>query len=1018
MDYGQAILELDTIERKDEATFKCKELIRQARDSGDYHYKLFFEGQLNVINGVYDDGLSKVRKALELEPGNMLFLVGAGICCAHMKRLHEAIAYYDQALNIDQNNLKALVHKAHILSAIGELRRAQNACDHVLKLEPGNLQALLYRGMALQKTGHTESALEDLEKVLASQPHNPLALMYKGFALMELGREHESLLLLQEALRLEPRNPDLLTQLGLMYLRRGIFDEALNHLDRALALDPKNTTLLSSKGRALSRLGYHREAITFFDVTLRMEPGNKDAWRGKGESLTALGAREEGLACFEEAIRLDTDHLESLISKITSLNYMGKYREAIDEAERALQMDRENLAVLIEKGLSHYGLGMHGQALELFENVLLRNPRSVKALFHRGLSLEKMNRHSEAVESFQAAQREVPQDITVLQHLAWNLSRLERPQDALETCDEALLLSPNNHEILSLKGNALLDLGFRKEALLYFNKAIEMNDTHPASILGKGRALAAQGLWQDALVFYQSYYEKDPGNYQLLAELGTVSARLGNYGEAVQYYDRSLEVQPRNVDIMALKVIALERGEEYEEAARVLYRVLKNLHRHDPRRAFFEFKYDFLSKFKREDTSRTIKAGEAHLETHQHFINSVLNDFWKEEIETYHETARLRSREMAFLSERGRIMITREEPDPFIYFASGIESTAGAGGTLIVTGPKGIAVNPGEGFLEHLFESPFHLVDLDLLVLTRQSAFTTSALERLLRLLSNSRSQVEKKARQEHFLEIQKKIQALVKDREFPFEEIQRMLESGYRLREELPCRKLDLVVSPGVYRHIFPLVADYREFIGELMVLDASSRAAPLHYSDKLSFVALPGEGEDDEAPAMSLIISLPERHIVYADSVPATEKEVIRKVCRENVLLLASLRAFQQGSVDISAGFIEGFYGKKKGMAALSWCSELFNPHLIVLSDTGPRYAECLERLTSMISGALKRPCITTRQGLEISLHTYGPRCCSCRKFLTLDQLRQYLLDTGSATHLKKTYRCRNCAGSGAAF
>jgi tetratricopeptide (TPR) repeat protein len=1018
MDYRQEILELDTIERKDEATFRCKEFIRQARDSGDYHYKFFFEGQLNIINGVYDDGLNKLRKALELEPGNTLFLVSAGICCAHMKRLHEAVAYYDQALNIDENNLKAIVHKAYLLSTIGELRRAINVYDHVLKLEPENLQALQYRGMALQKTGHVEKALEDLDKVLAGQPQNPLALMYKGFALMDLGREHESLLLLQEALRLEPHNPELLAQLGLMYLRRGIYDEALNHLDKALALDPRNATLLCSKGKALSRLGYHREAITFFDVTLRVEPDNKEAWRGKGESLTALGAREEGLSCFEEAIKLDSNHLESLISKITSLNYMGNYREALDEAERALAIDRDNLAIFIEKGLSYHGLGMHQQALDLFETILNRNPRSVKALFHKGLSLEKMNRHLEAMEAFQAVRREVPQDSTALLHLATNLSRLDRPQEALEICDESLLISPNNHEILSLKGSALLELGFQKEALLYFNKAIELNDTHPASILGKGKTLAAQGLWKDALEFYQDHLQKDPGNHLLLAELGTASAHLGDFREAVHYYDRSLELQPRNVDLMALKVIALEKIEDFEEAARVLYRVLKNLNRTDPRRAFFEFKYDYLSKFKREDTSRTIKAEEAHQEAHQRFINSILNDFWKDEIETYDEMVKLQSRQQAFLSERGRILLTREEPDPFIHFTSGTRDLPGAGGTIIVTGDVGMAINPGEGFIEHLIESPFHLADLDVLVLTRQSASTTFMVERLLNLLSKSRSFTEKRARQEHFLEIQKKIQALAREKDLPFEEIQRLLESGYRLREDLAYKKFSLIVSPGIYRLISPIAAEYRDYIGQLMILDASSHPVPLQYNAKITFTALPGAADNSEDPGMSLIVSLPERHIVYTDSVPAAEKETIRKVCRENVLLLVSVRALYEGELDRSAGLIEGLYGKKRGLAALSWCSELFNPHLIVLNDVGSRYAGLQDRLTSMISSALKRPCMSACPGLEISLHTYGPRCSSCRKYLTLDMVRHSLAVPESATHLKKIYRCKDCSGPGAVF
>ncbi|MHC9541963.1 MAG: tetratricopeptide repeat protein [Vulcanimicrobiota bacterium] len=1009
MDLIKLSRELDQTERRDEAIYKAKELIRQAREMGNYSCKLFFEGELKAINGLYEEALAKIRNALELERHNVVYLVKAGTYCSIVNRIHEAIAFFDQAINLDPNNLKALVYKGNLLLKMGEFRRAANVYDHALKLEPSNPHVLAQRGITYLKMGNPEKALENLEHALESAPRLYVAMVHKGMALMELAREDEASVVLHDALTIEPHDPLLLTQLGTLSMKQKHYEDAITYLDGVLTLEPKNTEALCQKGIALHRLGVHDEALSTLDYTLSLDSSLKEAWKARGEILTEMGHHEDGLRCFEEALKIDTSYIESLTNKVSTLNSLGQYREALQVADSALEIDNDQMDLFIEKGLAFYGLAMYQKALEAFNVVLGRSPRHVKALFHQGLTLEKLGKYHEAEEAFRYVLQHMPEDITALQHLGYNLSMRGSHKEALEILDQALLIAPNNVEVLNLKGQSFQELENYNEAFRYFNKVLEINEEYAPALLGKGRAMAALAMKEEALPFFEAYYEKDPGNFDVLSEMGRLFTEIGRYKEALHYFEKGLEIQPKNVDLLALKVMTLEKMGDYDEAARLLYRILKNINPSDRRKGFFQFKYSYLARYRKEGAAPESEAESLH----EHLINDVLNEFWKEEVELFNERIQREEKLRYFVTEKSDK--SEETAIPSLYFwgdcATQLEAPC-SGGYLVRIGGKGILINPTLDFWEKMYRSSYLLDDIDGIVLTRQHHFNLFVLGRFFEMLRMSREILEKKAVGDHLLDVQKQISSIIREKENAFDEIQKVFQGSYSLRSQIAYKRLDLFLSPQVYSDCAVLISQYRELTGFLTILDCSGATLSPLYQDGASLYVFPGIDSDEQGTAvLNTVISWKGHHCVFADAISQGSGTLGRLRKGENLLVL-SLESLHGRYRDTSRGFMERVMEGTSGFLGLSLLAELVYPRLIVLEALSRRYEKSILRLCEVISQVIHIPCIGVYSGMELSLQNLDIRCSRCGVFSSLESLSLLGSRTPGASDDRRLF-CQRCSG-----
>ena len=175
-----------------------------------------------------DEALAFYDKALAIRPDYADALNNRGAALHELKRLDEALESYDKALAVNSQHLDALGNRGKALAELKRFDEALAYYDKSLAIKPDSVAILYNRGMALRKLKRLDEALASYDKALAINPGYVDALNNRGIALQELKRIDEALASYEKALSIKPDYVDALTN-------RGVALHELRRLDEALA---------------------------------------------------------------------------------------------------------------------------------------------------------------------------------------------------------------------------------------------------------------------------------------------------------------------------------------------------------------------------------------------------------------------------------------------------------------------------------------------------------------------------------------------------------------------------------------------------------------------------------------------------------------------------------------------------------------------------------------------------------------------------------------------------------------
>ena len=153
--------------------------------------------------GKYEDALTSLNWAIELEPDNPAALNNRGVTYARLERYDEALADYNRAL----------------------------------ELKPDYTDALYNRGTAYIRLERYDEALADYNRALELKPDYTDALCNRGTAYVKLERYDEALADFNLALELRPDDPDTLYNLACALSLQGETDDVLANLEKAISRD-------------------------------------------------------------------------------------------------------------------------------------------------------------------------------------------------------------------------------------------------------------------------------------------------------------------------------------------------------------------------------------------------------------------------------------------------------------------------------------------------------------------------------------------------------------------------------------------------------------------------------------------------------------------------------------------------------------------------------------------------------------------------------------------------------------
>jgi tetratricopeptide (TPR) repeat protein len=194
--------------------------------------------RLNVANA--GDGLTELRKALELDPQSLAAHTFLALYFARRGGFDLALETLRQAIALDPGNLALQVQLASLLAASGDLYQAKETYIQTIERapqDPAYARALVQ--FCLDYDFEIEQTALPLARRLAAQyPDDPDSLDVMAQVLTRQGDLKSARRFLERALGLSPDHIAANLHLGQVYLLEGDHSRALDQLGRVASLAP------------------------------------------------------------------------------------------------------------------------------------------------------------------------------------------------------------------------------------------------------------------------------------------------------------------------------------------------------------------------------------------------------------------------------------------------------------------------------------------------------------------------------------------------------------------------------------------------------------------------------------------------------------------------------------------------------------------------------------------------------------------------------------------------------------
>jgi tetratricopeptide (TPR) repeat protein len=259
--------------------------------------------------GRVEEALEHYRRAVEIQPYDVLPRFNIADILASQGRLDEAVACYRKALEIQPDCAMAHNNLGELLGRQGRFDEATVHYRRALQIQPDYAAAYCNLGSLLMARGRIEEAEANYQKALAIEPDYALAHNNLGNTLARRGRLDEALAHYRRALEIQPNLAMAHTNLGDLLAARGQFPEALAHYRDALESQPKDATVVRKLAWLLATcplasLRNGNEARALAQLVNRFEGGKQP------EVLDTLAAAYAEAGWFPEALATARKALE------------------------------------------------------------------------------------------------------------------------------------------------------------------------------------------------------------------------------------------------------------------------------------------------------------------------------------------------------------------------------------------------------------------------------------------------------------------------------------------------------------------------------------------------------------------------------------------------------------------------------------------------------------------------------------------------------------------------------------
>ena len=317
-----------------EAAKHLEEAIRIAPKEAQYWQML---GDVKLLEKDYHAAKDYFGKATDLFPSNPEALHSLAIINQQLGEHQIAIQCLRKASQLDPGNILYEEGIAHSLLARQDLPEAVQQADAILKTDPKNEIAWQVKVKALLKSSKPEEARQAIHFALAVV-ENPVPFELQKIDLDNARNPHQAMLASQKIAESYPENVAVLNNLARKQIQIGEIEKAEQTLQRSLVLDQSNPETLVTLGTVDRVRGNLDQALAHLAQAIELQPGLVEAYLELG--LTYQDRREVGNAIqtYHKAIAMVSNDPRPYLQAAAAYKESRDYRNAEFMLRQASQL--------------------------------------------------------------------------------------------------------------------------------------------------------------------------------------------------------------------------------------------------------------------------------------------------------------------------------------------------------------------------------------------------------------------------------------------------------------------------------------------------------------------------------------------------------------------------------------------------------------------------------------------------------------------------------------------------------
>lgn len=260
--------------------------------------------------GKFEQALQSYISALEIDPNNVLVLIGVGECYKAVKNYREATLSFKKAASCASEDSDraafAYVKLGGCLGEMGQNADAVRAYSQAISINPDFYPAYSMLGAHYIQRGLHEDAIKIYKKAMSVDPTKLQVYSSLGDCYMSLAKYSEAVEHYQKYLPTDPNSYLVLMSMAMCYQQLDNHIKAVELLENAAEIQP-HEAIYSSLGYSYFAIGDYLEASGAYNRALALNPNNVGGWGCLAECYEKLGVFDKAIKSYEKYLALQPD---------------------------------------------------------------------------------------------------------------------------------------------------------------------------------------------------------------------------------------------------------------------------------------------------------------------------------------------------------------------------------------------------------------------------------------------------------------------------------------------------------------------------------------------------------------------------------------------------------------------------------------------------------------------------------------------------------------------------------------